>query len=120
GDEGGAPHGIGSARLPRMTRRPARLPQRREDEDRSHRRNPRLVLVLRAEITEDLVRKMALEQLRGPVLPGRHEGYELLDLIGLRCAAEQVARARWRAGPLVQHRDRRLPSREALVEDGQV
>src|SRR5260370_36767275 len=62
---------------------------------------------------------MALEQLGGPVLPGRHQRNELLHLIGLLRTAQEVARARRRARPLVQHRDRRLASRESLIEDGQ-
>src|SRR5882762_7216626 len=67
--EGVAAHRVHASRLPRVARRLAGLPQRREVENRGQGRHPRLVLVLRAEVAEDLVREMALEQLRRPVLP---------------------------------------------------
>ena len=63
---------------------------------------------------------MAFEQLGGPLLPTPDERPQLVHRARASHATDQVARARRRTSPLVEHRDDRLPPGKALVEDRQV
>src|SRR5438270_608974 len=93
------------------------LPCRGQVHDRRDSGQPGLVVMLGAEVAEHLVREVAFEQLGGPLLPAVEQGTQLVRRACLHDSPVQLARARRRAGPLVEHRDQRLPPREARVED---
>ena len=85
-------------------------------EDRHHRGQPRLVVVLRAKEAQDRVREVALEDLGRGDLPVLEERCEDAGVATLEAAAQQHRRRGRRPGPLVEDRDPRLASRERLVE----
>src|SRR5439155_14697808 len=53
-------------------------------------------------------------------LPAREQRAQLVRRARAYGAAKQLAGARWRPGPLVEHRDRGLATRKALVKDWKV
>ena len=67
--------------------------QRGGVENRGQHRQPRLIVVLRAIVTEDWERKMALKKLRRPVFPFAQEGFDLFDAARARGAQQELASA---------------------------
>src|ERR1044072_1579356 len=89
-------------------------------ENRRHRRQPRLVVMIRTEETKQRVQEMTLHQFSGPTFPSTQELVEIFGTAACLVTAQQFCRTGGRAGSLVQPRNVYFTSREGLIQDRQV
>ena len=115
-----ARHGEGEPRLPLVRVVYADHDERARVEHADQRREPRLVVVLRAVVAENGVGEVTLQKVCRPALPILQKLAEALHLPGVRVAAQKLDRRGRRARARVEHRDADLAPRERLIEHRQV
>ena len=111
-----ARHGEGQLRLARCHARHHRDQQRATIQDRGQRRQPALVVMLRAVVAQDRVGDVRLQQLGRPALPLDQQHHQRLLPPAKRVAAQQFDAGRRRSRPRVQQRNAHLAPRKRPVQ----